>query len=44
MVFCYLILKPILHITTYDNTIEEKLIFLDISFFSNGDRFNDVEY
>ncbi|WP_339919242.1 hypothetical protein [uncultured Flavobacterium sp.] len=27
MVFCYLILKPILHITTYDNTIEKVNFF-----------------
>ena len=27
MVFCYLILKPILHIVTYDNTIEKVNFF-----------------
>jgi hypothetical protein len=42
MVFCYLILKPILHIVTYNNTIE-KLIFLGcLFFFVNRDCFNDT--
>jgi hypothetical protein len=41
MVFCYLILKPILHIVTYNNTIE-KVNFLGCYSFVNRDCFNDT--
>jgi hypothetical protein len=42
MVFCYLILKPILHIVTYNNTIEKVNFFGMFILFVNRDCFNDT--
>jgi hypothetical protein len=39
---CYLILKPILHIVTYNNTIEKVNFFGCLFFFVNRDCFNDT--
>jgi hypothetical protein len=39
---CYLILKPILHIVTYNNTIEKVNFFGMFILFVNRDCFNDT--